>query len=69
MSGFTTTNTKHLAPPALAERWGFHVGTLANMRVEGRGPAYLKLGGRIVYRLDDIETYEEHALVDSGAAA
>ena len=60
--------TIHLTPIRLAERWSVTVGHLANQRSEGSGPAYLKLGGRILYRLTDVETYEERSLV-AGARA
>lgn len=53
-------HTKHLTPKDLAERWSLSVQTLANQRSAGRGPAYLRLSGnRVVYRLQDIETYEQ----------
>jgi hypothetical protein len=36
--------------------------TLERWRWTGEGPRYLKLGGRIVYREDDIEEYEADRL-------
>ncbi|GAA0530799.1 hypothetical protein GCM10010172_09370 [Paractinoplanes ferrugineus] len=60
--------TIHLTPARLSERWSVTVGHLANQRSEGSGPPYLKLGGRILYRLSDVETYEERSLV-AGARA
>lgn len=51
-----------LTPKKLAERWDIDVGTLANLRDQGRGPAWTKLGDRknspVRYRLEDIEKYE-----------
>jgi len=35
----------------------------ANLRSAGTGPAYLKLGGRVLYRLTDVEDYEERSRV------
>lgn len=38
---------------------------LANVgavRWQGRGPQYLKIGGRVVYRLSDIEAFEAASL-------
>jgi hypothetical protein len=49
------------AQPAV--RWQLSRGTLANQRSQGRGPAYLKLAGRVRYRLSDIEAYEQAGLV------
>jgi hypothetical protein len=36
---------------------------LANQRSQGRGPAYLKLAGRVRYRRSDIEAYEQAGFV------
>lgn len=59
-------NTTRLTPVELAERWGVPVTTLAAWRYAGKGPAYLKLGGAVRYRLEDVEAYESKHLV--GAA-
>jgi hypothetical protein len=32
--------------------------TLERWRWLGQGPIFLKLGGRVVYRIEDIEAYE-----------
>ena len=42
----------------LARRWRLSVRTLEKWRSSGRGPPYLKLGGRVVYRNEDILAYE-----------
>jgi hypothetical protein len=52
-----------LTDAQLAVRWQLSRGTLANQRSQGRGPAYLKLAGRIRYRLSDIEAYEQAGFV------
>ena len=49
---------RHLNQIALADRWGISHRTLERWRWIGEGPAYLKIGGRVVYRLADIEAYE-----------
>ena len=49
---------RHLTQRELAERWRISEATLERRRSEGLGPRYLKLQGRVLYRLDDIETYE-----------
>ncbi|MFI1989812.1 DNA-binding protein [Actinoplanes sp. NPDC020271] len=61
-------DTTHLTPTHLAKRWSVTAGHLANQRSAGIGPAYLKLGGRVLYRLVDIETYEERSLVPAVSA-
>lgn len=32
--------------------------TLERWRYTGEGPRFIKLGGRVIYRLDDIEAFE-----------
>jgi hypothetical protein len=32
-------------------------GTLANLRVQKRGPRFFKLGRRVIYRVEDVEAY------------
>ncbi len=52
---------KHLNQQDLAERWNLSEKTLERWRSIGWGPCFLKIGGRVVYRLEDIEAYErEH---------
>ena len=48
-----------LTPEALAERWEIETDTLTQWRWNGRGPKFLKIGGRVRYRLEDIEVFEE----------
>ncbi len=52
----------HLDQKQLASRWGVSVRTLEGWRWRGEGPVFLKLGGRVVYRLEDIERYEAERL-------
>ena len=49
---------KHLDQAALADRWRVSPRTLEDWRWRKKGPRYLKIGGRVVYRLEDIEAYE-----------
>jgi hypothetical protein len=49
---------QHLDQDELAERWLISPRTLEQWRWQGRGPRYLKIGGRVVYRLSDIEGFE-----------
>jgi len=48
----------HLDQRELAHRWRISPRTLERWRWIGEGPAYLKLVGRVVYRVDDIEAFE-----------
>lgn len=49
---------KHLSQLELSRRWGISPRTLERWRWLRQGPAYLKIGGKVVYRLDDIDAYE-----------
>jgi len=49
--------TTTLSPAEAAERLGFKESTLRNMRWRGDGPAHVKLGHRVRYRLVDIAAY------------
>ncbi len=42
----------------LADRWRLSPRTLERWRWLKLGPAYLKIGGRVVYRIEDVEAYE-----------
>ncbi len=48
----------HMTPSHIARRWGIAPKTLQNWRCVGKGPPYIKIGGRILYRREDIEQYE-----------
>ena len=52
------TETRHLSQIELAARWTLSPRTLERWRSTGEGPQFLKLGGRVVYRLEDVEAYE-----------
>ena len=52
----------HLNQTELARRWNISPRTLERWRWIGQGPVYLKLGGRVSYRLDDVEQYEAGCL-------
>jgi len=43
----------------LARRWKISPRTLERWRWLGEGPRYLKLGGRVLYRVEDIEDFEQ----------
>ena len=52
----------HINQSQLAKRWNISPRTLERWRWLGHGPIFLKLGGRVVYRLEDIESYEANHL-------
>jgi hypothetical protein len=49
---------RHLNQIELSRRWGFSPRTLEGWRWFGKGPTFVKVGGRVLYRLKDIETFE-----------
>lgn len=54
----------NLSTKTTAERLGLSQGTLRNWRCQGRGPAYVKVGSRVVYPLWAIEAFEAANLVE-----
>lgn len=54
----------YLRTPEAARFVGLSIRTLEKHRIYGTGPRYSKLGGRVVYRLEDLQTW-----VASGAKA
>lgn len=59
---------RHLTGQDLAKRWSVTPGYLANLRSEGRSPIpFVKFPGRVLYRLADVEAYEEDHLVAAAA--
>ncbi|MEX3787337.1 helix-turn-helix domain-containing protein [Paraburkholderia sp. BR14374] len=53
---------KHLNQRDLAERWDVSEATLERWRSDGIGPVFLKLQGRVLYRLEDVESFEAESL-------
>lgn len=51
---------RFLTPGQLVERWAgaITIGALANWRARGRGPSFIKIGGRVCYRLADVLAFE-----------
>lgn len=59
---------RHLNQVQLSRRWSLSHRTLERWRSQGTGPRYLKVGGRVVYRLQDIEAFEAAQARVPGAA-
>ena len=59
--------TKHLNQIDLADRWNVSHRTLERWRWTGEVPQYIKLGGRVVYRLEDVEAFEANQVRRSTA--
>lgn len=48
----------HLNAQQLSERWQMSPDTIDRWRQRGRGPLFLKIGGKVLYRLSDVEAFE-----------
>jgi hypothetical protein len=49
---------RHLNQTELARRWRMSGRTLEGWRWLGKGPPYVKAGGKVLYRLQEIEAFE-----------
>jgi hypothetical protein len=47
----------HLNQIELSRRWKVSPRTLERWRWLGQGPRFMKLGGRVAYRLEDVEAF------------
>lgn len=54
---------------ALAARWLMAKSTLENWRNLGKGPAYRKIGGKVIYLLDDVLAFEQASKRNSTSEA
>jgi hypothetical protein len=57
---------RHLNQVQLARRWSLSPRTLERWRWLRQGPRYLKIGGRVLYRLEDVEEYEATQINTTG---
>ena len=58
---------RHLNQIELSDRWNISHRTLERWRWTGEGPQFLKIGGRVVYRHEDVEAFEQAQLRKSTA--
>ena len=61
--------TQHLCQKQLARRWRLSHRSLERWRSQGRGPRFLKINGRCLYRLADVEAFERDHLRDRASEA
>ena len=59
--------SRRLSQRDLATHWQISERTLERERWMNTGPAYIKVGGRVVYRLEDVVAYEMAQLRQAGA--
>ena len=48
---------RYLRTPEASRFVGLSIRTLEKHRIYGTGPRYSKLGGRVVYRLEDLQSW------------
>ena len=56
---------RYLRTPEAARFVGLSIRTLEKHRIYGTGPRYSKLGGRVVYRVEDLQTWVDAAAKES----
>jgi predicted DNA-binding transcriptional regulator AlpA len=56
---------RYLRTPEAAQFLGLSGRTLEKHRTYGTGPAYRKLGGRVVYAVDDLQAWADRGAVTS----
>lgn len=56
-----------LTEQMLALRWHCSTSRLQRWRADQKGPAYLKIGGKVLYRLEDLRDYEKTHIVQTRA--
>lgn len=66
----TTTATKpkkYFTPQELSDHWDgrIKVRTLNNWRQNGAGPPFTKIGGAILYKVEDVDTWEKQRTVST----
>lgn len=57
-----------LTEPQLADELDKSPTTVARWRRDGTGPTYLKVGGSVRYRPEDVETWLDESTVKAGAS-
>jgi hypothetical protein len=59
----------HFNQAELAFRWRISPRTLERWRWSKTGPVFLKIGGRVIYRLEHIEAFEKASIRPAVAMA
>lgn len=62
----STPDRELFSEQMLADRWLCSVSRLQRWRTTSEGPAYLKIVGKVLYRLKDIQAFEDECLIVAG---
>ena len=65
MADKSPPSERYLRTPEAARLLGLSGRTLEKHRTHGTGPQYRKLGGRVVYAVDDLQAWAERGAVTS----
>jgi len=65
----TNGGSELLTEQLLAQRWFCSTSRLQRWRMDEKGPSYLKIGGKVFYRLKDVRLYELSCRVKSAASS
>lgn len=55
-------NNSFFTPRQLAQRWHISEKTLERWRMQGTGPLYYKIGGRVLYGMAQVQAHEHHCI-------
>jgi predicted site-specific integrase-resolvase len=53
------SETLYLTSKEVADRWRLSDQTLANWRSVGKGPPFIRVGGRVLYPIEGIQSFEK----------
>jgi len=62
----TMRSSDYLTATQLCERWGVSRDTLLRWRKTGKGPAYFRTPGFVLYPLAEVEQYEQANTINPG---
>ena len=54
-----TSPSEFLTDTQLAERWQMHRKSLIRWRSQRKGPPFIAINGKILYKMADVENYEQ----------
>ena len=59
-------SSDYLTATQVARRWGLHPDTLRRWRESGKGPAYFRTPGFVLYPVAEVEQYEKANTITPG---
>ena len=63
----TTPQVRHLTQRELAKRWNKSEATIERYRALGNSTRFLKIGGKVLFREEDVLEYERNRLYETNA--